>query len=221
MRFHEASDNSQVFVLILSAALFVLSAIGLKSDARADGGLSLHLASGMSNFRLKAGETFDKTGGFGLEMRLQFNIDWSSFNSALDFFYQGRLGSSIGAFPANRVGTGLIYYPMGMALHTTVLDSGVMITQNRFAPFFMGQASLITLSVTDKTMTPPAFNALAVGYQLGVGAEIPVGQTWAFVLEFLYEGTLAGGSSNNQTTTSASGVVFSGYGGLLGVAIHP
>jgi hypothetical protein len=181
----------------------------------------VHLLSGFSTLKLSAGTTFkDQDGGIGLEVRPQINIEWGSLNAALDMFYQGRLGSNFGAFPLSRAGTGIYYYPAGLPLQTTVLDNGVTVNQNRFAPFVMGQLTLTTVAVTalnSVSSGPLSFNGLTVGFQVGGGGELPLSQGWSLVAEIIIEGTVAGGVTGNNN----SALSYSLVNGMLGVSIHP
>jgi hypothetical protein len=203
------------------AAVFVLavmSLMGASSSARASTGFQVNF--GFSTLHLKAGATFDKDGGMGLEIRPQIDFEFNALNSAVDLFYQGRLGSNFGAFPLSRVGVGIYYYPTGLPLQTVILDNGVTLSQNHFAPFLVGNMTFTTVAVTDATQTPAlSFNGLTLGYQIGGGGEMPLSQTWSMVVTFYLEGTIAGGSTGGATNNS--GLNYSLVNGFLGVAIHP
>lgn len=192
-----------------------LGALLASSAARA-ATMAIQLAAGGSSFSLKAGSTFDRSGGFGLEFRPQVGFEFSSFNAALFFSYQGRIGSNFGAFPLSRFGGGLQYYPFGLPLRRVVLDSGVTVHENRFVPFLLGQASLVSVAVTDFSQAQP-FNGLTIGYQIGAGVEFPIGATLSILSEALMEGTLAGGVSAD----GKSGISLSSYAGLVGISIRP
>jgi hypothetical protein len=196
------------------------SAVLLSPAALADGGTSFEVNAGFSTLHIKAGSTFDQDGGVGLEVRPQINFEFNSLNSAIDLFYQGRLGSNFGAFPLSRVGGGIYYYPMGLPLQTSILDNGVTLSQNHFAPFLTGNVTFATVAVTDSTSSPAlSFNGLTIGYQLGGGGEMPLSQTWSVVLSLFFEGTISGGSTGGATNNS--GLSISAVDGMIGVAIHP
>ena len=153
-----------------------------------------------------------------MEIRPELNIEWNNLNAAFDVFYQGRLGSNFGAFPISSLGSGLLYYPSGLPIHTTLLDNGVIETENRFAPFILGQMTLTNIAITSSIGNQPiSFNGLVVGFQAGGGGEIPVGQTWSILLEVFYQGTLAGGANSG----ASANVSFGGFCGLIGISIRP
>jgi hypothetical protein len=194
------------------------------SLARAEG-IAVQIKGGLSSFSVNAGGgAYKQDGGLGLEFRPQINIESPSLNAAVGFFYQGHLGSNIGSFPLSRIGLALYYYPFGLALSSLSLDNDITISQNRIAPFFTGQATFVTISVTDTVTVAPktlSFNGLAAGYMLGGGIEMPLGQSFSILAEVLLEGTLAGGTSDPTGQSTSSGLSFSAMSGLLGISIHP
>lgn len=185
--------------------------------------MSVSIKAGISTLRVKAGSTFVTDGstegkdlGLGSEYRLQVNFNWNSLNAAIAFYNQARIGSNYGTLPSTRMGTALYYYPFGLPLHTTLLDNGVAMTQNRLAPFICGGPSLTTVAITYRSDTgSSSFNGLALGWQGGGGVEFPMGQRWAVVLEAVGEGTLISDSTGNAALS------LSGFTGFLGVSIRP
>ncbi len=198
------------FLLFLSAPAFAVP-------------ISIGLKGGVSTYSVQAGTTYAGSTDLGFDFRPQINFDWDQVNLALDFFFQGRIGSAIGAFPLSRFGTGVYYYPLGLGLYRSILDNGVTVTQNRLAPFITGQVLFASVAITDisDTTNPVSFNALSVNFQLGGGLEFPVGENFSLIAELIYERTLMGGSTASSDSSSSSGIVVEGFNGLIGITIHP
>ena len=218
MNFHEASENKPscwgipIGIIGIFVVLFLLES----KIAHADG-LAVSVKTGFSTLSMSAGSTFAKDGGLGMEVRPQVNFEYPNLSAAVSLFFQGRLGSLYGAFPLTRVGAGIYYYPSGLALSNTILDNGVTMSHNRFAPFVMGQVAFASIAVTDTDPTAPiSFNGLGIGYQIGGGGELPIGSETSLIVEFIYEGVLQGGT----TGSSGSGLSYSTVSGMLGFSIH-
>ncbi len=175
---------------------------------------AVSIAGGMSTFRLKAGSDFDRDGGFGPEFRPQISFESVSLGVAMDIFYQGRLGSNFGGFPLSRFGVGGLYYPAGLPIKKTVVDNGITTSSNHFAPFISVQVPLTVIAVTSRA-DALSFNALTIGYQIGVGAEIPILTNMSLLFELFKEGTLAGGAA------TGGGIEVSLYSGLIGFTVRP
>lgn len=194
--------------------ILLLALVFAPVRAEAGNGVAIQISGGPSLFRLKAGSTFDRDGGFGLELRPQINLEFTSLSSAFTVFYQGRLGSNFGSYPISRVGSGIQYYPAGLPMRKTVLDSGVALTENRFVPFLSANLLLASIAVTDPSQQQP-FNGLSIGYQVGGGGEFPITTSAALMMQVLYEGTASGSGA------AATGIQLQAYGALFGIAIHP
>jgi hypothetical protein len=189
-------------------------------------GLSVGISSGVSNLEVYAGEDglFAAETGLGPEFRVQVNLEWDTLDSAFGFFYQGRYRSKIGSFPSNRFGLAGNYYPMGLPISTRILGSGVRVTQNKFSPFISVQTFFNSIGITapiDETDDILSFNGLAMGYQLGAGAEIPISTGLSFSIHGLYEGTLLGGDGSYGDTSLNSPLHVKGVIVLIGLTIHP
>jgi hypothetical protein len=185
-------------------------------------GISVQFKGGISNFSLAAGQSYKQDGGSGLEMRSQINYEAIPINTSFGVFYQGHLGSNIGSFPINRVGAAIYYYPFGHPMATMPLDDGVTISQTRIAPFLSAQVAFSTLAITDNTGAHPLpFNGSATAYIVSGGLEMPLGQTTSILGEILYEGTLAGGTTDSSGALSSTGLSYTTVGGMLGISIHP
>ena len=121
--------------------MVLLLAFAIPERARADGGgFSAGLKFGISGLQIAAGNSFangesGKDAGLGIEMRPQLDLNMSALNTSFNFYYQTRVDSNFGSFPVSRVGFGVQYYPFGLPLHTTMLDNGVVLKQNKFAPY--------------------------------------------------------------------------------------
>ncbi len=208
----------------LCASLLLVIALMLPSTAQAAEAVSVLMKFGLSSFNVKAGTTFSKDAGMGLELRPQVNYEIPSLNFAAGLFYQGRMGSNgLGAFPLSRFGLAGYYYVFGLAISGDSYDNGVGVSQSRFAPFITAQVDYGTLAITSLSSTTGkvlAFNGLAIGYMLGGGIDIPLTSSMIIELEILLEGTLAGGASQSDGTEANGGLSIAGAAGFLGLSFH-
>lgn len=190
----------------------------------------LGVKAGLSSFSVTAGGgTYKKDSGMGGDIRPQVDMQFPNLNFSTGLYFQGHIGSEIGSFPLGIFGFECAYYPIGLPIVKDLVDNGVHVMHNRLAPFISGGANLTNISVTDANAGPTllTFNALAIGFQLGAGVDMPVSENTSFLLELLYFGTLIGGgtaqssSSTSTISTPSASIQYSGVGVMFGVMIHP
>jgi hypothetical protein len=159
---------------------------------------SISVKAGPSTARIKSGAAFDESAGVGAEIRPQVNLALDKQDVSLAFFYQGRVGSRLGAFPISRLGAGAYYYPRGKTS-----------SDRKLSPFVDLSLIAATLSVTvgDSTATEiygyPAlmsFTGQYIGFQTGGGVEYSVSDSYALSLEAVYENSLFSGGSAANTS---------------------
>jgi len=203
-----------------STSLFLALSPPLFAD-----GLSVQFKGGVSSFSLNAGQVYSQSGGIGIELRTQVNYEVTSINTSFGLFSQGHLGSNIGAFPLSRVGFATYYYLFGQPISSEPREDGVVISTSHMSPFISGQLELVSIAITD-TITSPSqkfsFNGSVLGFIVGMGIEMPLTQSTSILGEFLYEGTLVGGSAASSSADLGSGSLsFTSIGGMLGLSFHP
>ena len=213
---------ASVFRAALTA--FVLGTVWLSHSARGDERFAIQLLVGGSSLNVTGGANYSGSGGLGLELRPQINLEIDDINSAFGLFYEGHLGSNIGSYPVSRIGLAGNYYLLGLPLSVRYLENGVTFLKSHMAPFITGQLAFASVSIADTVtdpVKPTSFNGEALDYLLGGGIEIPMGTGTTLVMEVLLEGTLAGGQSTSSGTQSGNGLGISSFGGLLGLSFHP
>lgn len=214
-------DNKVVFstsARTVQAAFTLFFLTGILVPGRCLGQASYGLSFGFSNIDVEAGTTYSQSTGMGTELRPEMNLPIANFNTALNVYYQGRLGSSIGGYPLGRLGAGLKYYPMGFAIKKTIMDQGVVVTSNNLVVFVSAGTELANVSVSDthSSTEPIYFNGLLLGLQLAAGLEFPMGQNWALVLQGIKESTLTGGKTGGDSAS----LNISGMNFLLGLTFY-
>lgn len=138
---------------------------------------------GFTTIDVSIGESFAETLESASSVEFNYNLNVSSWNTALTLSFFEMVETDFGTLAFTRIAAGMRYYPLGLNGGRVIFDNEAEGRIWKTAPYAGLTLGLSNMSVDTGEKS---FNAAAYELGLRVGNEVPIGADWILIGQFTY-----------------------------------